>query len=107
VHDPVPEALEKGTATIRGHIERGVERGRIDAADGRAAIERLHAAGSLDQLKDAELVIEAAPENLELKRKLFGELEATVVSPECVLATNTSSLLVTAVASGLAHPERV
>jgi 3-hydroxybutyryl-CoA dehydrogenase len=107
LHDPVPEALDHGLETIRKHIERGVERGRVDALDGTAAIERLHAVDSLDGLNHAELVIEAAPENLELKRKLFGELEANVVNAACVLATNTSSLLVTAVAAGLEHPERV
>jgi 3-hydroxybutyryl-CoA dehydrogenase len=99
LHDPVPEALERGLSQVRKHIERGVERGRIDAADGEAAIGRLHGAGSLADLSDCE--------SLELKRKLFGELEREVVPPGCVLATNTSSLLVTAVAAGLEHPDRV
>jgi 3-hydroxybutyryl-CoA dehydrogenase len=107
LHDPVPAALDRGIETIRKHIERGVERGRIDDLDGAAAIERLHAVDTLAGLSGAELVIEAAPENLELKRKLFADLEAEVVGTDCVLATNTSSLLVTAVASGLEHPERV
>jgi 3-hydroxybutyryl-CoA dehydrogenase len=104
--DPIPAALERGVSTIRKHIDRGIERGRIDHAAGAAAIERLQAVGSMSELTDAELVIEAAPESLELKRKLFAELEADVVSQTCVLATNTSSLLVTAVAAGLKHPER-
>jgi 3-hydroxybutyryl-CoA dehydrogenase len=107
LHDPVPAALERGLGAIRKHIERGVERGRIEPADGEAAIGRLQGVASLKDLSDCELVIEAAPESLELKRKLFGELESDVVSPDCVLATNTSSLLVTAVAAGLEHPDRV
>jgi 3-hydroxybutyryl-CoA dehydrogenase len=60
----------------------------------------------LSALADCDLVIEAAPESLDVKRELFGRL-ADVVSPDCVLATNTSSLSVTAIAAGLARPERV
>ena len=62
--------------------------------------------GDLDALAPCDLVIEAAPEDLEVKRDLFGRL-AEIVGPECVLATNTSSLSVTALAAGLPHPERV
>jgi 3-hydroxybutyryl-CoA dehydrogenase len=107
LHDPVTEALARGVSGVCARIERSVQRGRLTAEEGEAAIDRLHGAPLLEQLKDAELVIEAAPENLELKRKLFSELEADIVSRTCVLATNTSSLLVTALAAGLQHPERV
>jgi 3-hydroxybutyryl-CoA dehydrogenase len=107
LYDPIPEALDKGKASIRKQVERGVERGRIEAADGEAALARVEAASSLDALGDCELVIEAAPEALELKQQLFGQLADEVVSAECVLATNTSSLLVAAIASAIAHPERV
>src|SRR5262249_20061651 len=71
-----------------------------------AARERLELAMTLDQLAAAELVIEAAPESLELKQALFAEL-SSVTQADAVLATNTSSLLVTAVASAVRHPERV
>jgi 3-hydroxybutyryl-CoA dehydrogenase len=57
-------------------------------------------------LADCELVIEAAPERLELKHEMYGKL-SEIVSEQCVLATNTSSLLVTAIATGATHPERV
>jgi 3-hydroxybutyryl-CoA dehydrogenase len=107
LHDPVPDALERGVNSIRGHIARGATRGRWTEADAIAADGRLSAVDSMGALAECELVIEAAPESLELKRKLFGQLEAEVVSADCVLASNTSSLLVTAVASGLQHPERV
>jgi 3-hydroxybutyryl-CoA dehydrogenase len=107
VHDPAPEALERGLASVEKHIKRGIERGRIDGADGAAAIARLEAADSLEALRECELVIEAAPESLELKQKLFGQLADGIVSERCVLATNTSSLLVTAVASRVSRPERV
>ncbi len=107
LHDPVPDALERGIGSIRGHLARGVERGRIDQATADAATARLQAAATLEDLARCELVIEAAPERLELKQALFAQLSESIVSPECVLATNTSSLLVTAIASGASRPERV
>ena len=107
LHDPVPEALERGLEQIKGHLERGVTRGRLSQEDAAAALERLKAAPTLEELAPCELVIEAAPERLELKRDLFAGLSDGIVSEQCVLATNTSSLLVTAIASGAARPERV
>jgi 3-hydroxybutyryl-CoA dehydrogenase len=107
LHDPVAEALGRGARSIEHQLARGVERGRIDQATADAAGERLRPAARLDELAGCELVIEAAPEKLELKQALFAQLSEAIVSPECVLATNTSSLLVTAIASGAKHPERV
>jgi 3-hydroxybutyryl-CoA dehydrogenase len=107
LHDPLPEALEKGLEQIRRHLERGAERGRWSEADAAAAAERLAPAPSLEDLAPCELVIEAAPERLELKQALFETLSNGIVSEDCVLATNTSSLLVTAVARRTSHPERV
>jgi 3-hydroxybutyryl-CoA dehydrogenase len=102
VHDPVPEALERGLAGARERLERDVEKGRAR----RERLGPLEPAGSLAELADAGLVIEAAPEDLAIKRELFSEL-AGVVGEECVLATNTSSLSVTALAAGVPGPERV
>src|ERR1700722_17853633 len=107
LHDPIPEALERGTNAIRGQLAKSATRGRITEERAKAADERLTAAATIDELAPCELVIEAAPESLELKQKLFAQLEAGIVSPERVLATNTSSLLVTAVATGLERPRRV
>ncbi|HEY1521779.1 MAG TPA: 3-hydroxyacyl-CoA dehydrogenase NAD-binding domain-containing protein [Solirubrobacteraceae bacterium] len=107
LHDPFPDALEKGLERIRGHLERGAERGRWSSEEASGAAGRLEAAGALEDLGPCELVIEAAPEKLELKQQLFGALSAGIVSDDCVLATNTSSLLVTAVASAVTGPERV
>src|SRR4051794_15056041 len=81
LYDPDPEALARGP----------------DAAD---------ATTDLGAFADCELVIEAAPEDLAIKRELFARL-AEVVTPACVLATNTSSLSVTALAAGVPRPERV
>ncbi len=107
LHDPAPEALEAGLDRIRGHLARGVERGRLSAEDAEAASARLAGAPALKDFAEAELVIEAAPERLELKRDLFARLSEEVVSERCVLATNTSSILVTAVAGAAKRPERV
>jgi 3-hydroxybutyryl-CoA dehydrogenase len=107
LHDPDSAALERGLEGIRARLHRAVERGRLSASDAAAAAERLAPAPSLEGLAACDLVIEAAPERLEVKRELFARLSEQIVSDECVLATNTSSLLVTAVASGATRPERV
>jgi 3-hydroxybutyryl-CoA dehydrogenase len=107
LHDPLPDALERGLGRIRAQLERGVERDRLSASEAADAAARLEAAPALEDFAACELVIEAAPERLEIKHKLFAHLSEQVVSDECVLATNTSSLLVTAVASAAVRPERV
>ncbi len=107
LHDPDRAALDRGHERIRSQLERGVERGRLSASDAADAAARLEAAPALEDFAACELVIEAAPERLEIKHELFARLSEQVVSDECVLATNTSSLLVTAVASAASRPERV
>ncbi|MBM3667412.1 MAG: 3-hydroxybutyryl-CoA dehydrogenase, partial [Actinobacteria bacterium] len=106
LYDPDPKALFGGVDRAVGSIERGVEQGRQTAEASVAAIGRLRPAPRLDDLAGCELVIEAAPEELELKRELFGRLERAC-GPEAVLASNTSSLSVTAIAEGTERPERV
>jgi 3-hydroxybutyryl-CoA dehydrogenase len=97
VHDPDAGALERGIASARGRLEK---RGPEGAAD------RLEGAGTLEDLAPCGLVIEAAPERLEVKRELFARLSA-VVAEDAVLATNTSSIPVTAIAPAASHPGRV
>jgi 3-hydroxybutyryl-CoA dehydrogenase len=106
LHDPISDALEQGTERIKERLARDAERGRIEADQTRAAIERLRAVGELDALAPCELVIEAAPERLELKHELYERLSA-IVTGDCVLATNTSSFLVTAIARAASNPGRV
>ncbi len=103
LHDPIPEALAKGEERLRGALAKGAERGRWSEADAEAAAARARFAASLDELAGCGLVIEAAPEELELKRELFGRL-ARICGPDAVLATNTSSLSVTAIAAGVPTP---
>jgi 3-hydroxybutyryl-CoA dehydrogenase len=107
LHDPIPDALEAGLERIRAQLKRGVERGRLAAEAASEARDRLKAAPALEDLSACELVIEAAPERLELKRELFARLSDGIVADDCILATNTSSLLVTAVAGAAKRPERV
>ncbi len=108
LHDPVPEALVRGLESIHRQLDRGAARGRLTAEQAATAAARLEPADALDGFGPCELVIEAAPESLELKRALFAELSEGLVAEHCVLATNTSSLLVTAIAAGVGtRPERV
>jgi 3-hydroxybutyryl-CoA dehydrogenase len=106
LHDPIPDALEKGAASLHVNLDKGAERGRWTADDAAAAHERLSTAASLDGLAGCELVIEAAPERLDLKRELFSKL-SEICEPGTVLATNTSSIPVTQIASAAAEPENV
>jgi 3-hydroxybutyryl-CoA dehydrogenase len=106
LHDPVPEALQAGAAKLREALDKGAERERWTRDEANAAAERLVVEQGLEGLAGCDLVVEAAPESLELKRELFATLEG-VCGTETVLATNTSSLSVTAIAAGLDHPERV
>jgi 3-hydroxyacyl-CoA dehydrogenase/enoyl-CoA hydratase/carnithine racemase len=100
------ERLDRGVAYVHGEIDGLLGKKRI----GRDEANRLTAlvTGSLtkDAFADADFVIEAVFEELKVKQQVLAEVEAEV-SPECVLATNTSSLSITEMASGLAHPERV
>jgi len=102
LHDPVPEALERGITGAQAGLSKWVEKGRVDASAARL----LEPAGSLDGLAPCDLVIEAAPERAELKRDLFGAL-SMVCGDDVVLATNTSSIPVTSLASAAARPENV
>lgn len=107
LYDPVPEALERGLTRAREGLVKEAAKGTLSEEQAACAAARLHAAvPGLDALAECELVIEAAPERPDLKRELFVEL-CEVVSESCVLATNTSSLPVTGIASAATHPERV
>jgi 3-hydroxyacyl-CoA dehydrogenase/enoyl-CoA hydratase/carnithine racemase len=98
--------VDKGVAYVHQEIDKLAAKGRLDA--GKAAKLRGLVSGSVDKdgFADADLVIEAVFEDLKVKKQVWAEVEQ-LVKPECVLATNTSSLSVTAMAADLAHPERV
>ncbi|GAA4591413.1 3-hydroxyacyl-CoA dehydrogenase/enoyl-CoA hydratase/carnithine racemase [Actinoplanes octamycinicus] len=100
------ERVDKGVAYVTGEIDKLVGKRRLD--EGTAAKLRGLISGSVDKsvFADADFVIEAVFENLELKKKIWAEFE-TIVKPEAILATNTSSLSITDMAADLQHPERV
>ena len=107
LHDFDGEALGSGLARARKGIEKLAERGKLSPEEAKAASERLVPVRDYDPFDDAQLVIEAIPERLELKQQLFDRLSRDHVPASCVLATNTSSLPVTAVAAGAKDPSRV
>ncbi len=106
LHDPIPEALQRGLERARDGLRKEAAKGRISEQQAERGIEGLQAVDSLEALAPCELVIEAAPERLELKHELYARL-SQIVSEDCVLASNTSSLLVTALGPAANRPERV
>ncbi|MBO3084225.1 3-hydroxyacyl-CoA dehydrogenase NAD-binding domain-containing protein [Cellulomonas fengjieae] len=100
------ERVDKGLAAVRSSVERLTSTGRISEPAGARLLGSIHGTTDLAEFAACDLVIEAVTEILDLKKKVFAELE-TVVSPTTILATNTSALSVTAMAADLQHPERV
>ncbi|HYH62463.1 MAG TPA: 3-hydroxyacyl-CoA dehydrogenase NAD-binding domain-containing protein, partial [Solirubrobacterales bacterium] len=105
LHDPDPRALASGADRLRASLAKGAGKGLWAPEEAAQAEGRLHT-GGFEALEECEVVIEAAPEDLDLKRKLFAQLEDTC-GPEAVLATNTSSIPVTAIAAETTNPNRV
>jgi 3-hydroxybutyryl-CoA dehydrogenase len=101
-----PELGERGRATIERYLARGVEKGRLSGDERDAALGRLTLTTDLADLADCDLVIEAALEELELKREIFAELDR-VTRPDAILATNTSALAVSEIAEATKQPQRV
>jgi len=106
LRDVNPAAIENAIAEIGGELDAQVAKGRYDEGKGRFLRSLVSGGTGYEGFADCDLVVEAVFEEPELKKQVFAELEA-VVSPECVLATNTSALSVTEMAADLEHPERV
>ncbi|MFF4208800.1 3-hydroxyacyl-CoA dehydrogenase [Streptomyces sp. NPDC001796] len=105
LYDAVPGRAREAAAAIGARLDRLVEKDRLTGAERDAARARLVPAGDLAELADCALVVEAVLERLEVKQQLFRELE-DVVGEDCLLATNTSSLSVTAIGGALRSPGR-
>jgi len=105
LNDISEERIHASLATIASNIARQVERQQVDPAARDAALSRLKPAVDFDAFADCDLVIEAASENEELKRKIFSKLCASL-KPETMLASNTSSISITRLASVTDRPER-
>jgi 3-hydroxybutyryl-CoA dehydrogenase len=101
------EAVADGLAKIAGNLDKGVARGKVSEEDKAGAVARLSGAVDLERaIEGVQVVVEAVPERMDLKRDLFGRLGAAL-GPDVLLATNTSSLSITEIADATEHPERV
>jgi len=99
LEDLLPNALRKAETEIRTNLDKAVELGKVNAADADAAFSRVEYAGSVDEAaREADLVIEAVPEEMESKIEIFTMLDK-ICRPTTILASNTSSLSVTEIAS--------
>jgi 3-hydroxybutyryl-CoA dehydrogenase len=100
-------SLEGALANVRRALESGVQRGKVSEQARREALERIELSPNLDaSVRGAAIVIEAIPENLELKQELFGRVAGSAPD-DAILATNTSSLSISAIAAATGSPERV
>ena len=100
------ESLERGRAHLRHSTDRAVARGKLSAQDQEALVGRVRFSTSLEDLADADLVVEAVPERLELKQEIFAAVDK-LCRPDTILATNTSSLSVTEISVATTTPARV
>jgi 3-hydroxybutyryl-CoA dehydrogenase len=105
LNDLSEDRINAGLATINGNMARQVSKGAISDADRQAALDRIKPARTYDDLSACDLVIEAATENEEVKRKIFTNLSPSL-RPETLLATNTSSISITRLAAATDRPER-
>ena len=103
--DAEPEALDRARSKIEKNLSRQLSKNRIDAAEARAALERVRTETELETLASAPLVVEAVPENRDLKLQIFGRLNE-LCGQETVLASNTSSISITDIAGSVSRPQR-
>jgi 3-hydroxybutyryl-CoA dehydrogenase len=106
LYDVSREFIDRAVARIRSFLDRSRERGRLSAADQETILGRLRVSLDLQDFAAATLVIEAVPEKLDLKQEVFRKLDA-ICPPATLIATNTSSFSVTAIAAATKNPERV
>ncbi len=106
LHDLSPEALANGMERIKRELRRGTEKGKVTPTGATETLSCIHPRKNFRDLANAEIIIEAAYEDLETKKGIFRRLDE-IVAPEAVLATNTSSLSVTAIGSQTRTPESV
>jgi 3-hydroxybutyryl-CoA dehydrogenase len=105
IYDLSKERIEAGLATINGNLARQVTNGKISDEDRKAALALISGSSDVNDLAPADLVIEAATEDETVKRKIFATI-CPVLKPEALIATNTSSLSITRLASATDRPER-
>lgn len=99
------DALQRATARIQGYVQKGVQKGKLDAALGEALLTNLRTSTDYASISDANWVVEAATEDLPLKRKIFAQIES-IVRPTALITSNTSSIPASELYCELRHPER-
>ncbi|GGA62401.1 3-hydroxybutyryl-CoA dehydrogenase [Nitratireductor aestuarii] len=105
LYDVAQDRLEASIATVSGNLARQVATGKIDEQKRMEALRRIQHATSIEMLADTDLVIEAATEDESVKRKIFAQL-CPILNPEAIIASNTSSISITRLASQTDRPER-
>lgn len=105
LYDAAETALARGLSGIKASLEKLASKGKLTADQASAAHGRIEPAARLASLKDCDLVVEAVVENLEVKKKIFAELDA-VLPPHAILASNTSSISITVLAASTKRPDR-
>jgi len=100
------EALARGRESIERNLAKGIQLGKITEQDRDEALQRIRGATQFEEIRDADLIIEAAPEILQLKQQLLRDAEP-LINAQCIFATNTSSLSITEIASVSQRPENV
>jgi 3-hydroxybutyryl-CoA dehydrogenase len=98
-------SVEKGTAIVARNLGRLVTQGSLSADEKGAVLRRITQSTAYDALRPADVVIEAAPENFELKLKILKQIDP-LIRPDAIVASNTSSVSITKLASGISHPDR-
>ncbi|OZI27265.1 3-hydroxyacyl-CoA dehydrogenase [Bordetella genomosp. 7] len=106
LYDTSGDAIASARESLRQLWDKLAQKGKLSHADAEAALARIHPAAALDELADCQVVVEAIVERLDVKRDLFVKLES-IVGPDCILASNTSSLSITAIAAACQRPQRV
>ena len=99
-------SVDKGLATVEKNLDRLIKKEKITEADKAEIMGRVHGSTDISIVKDADLIIEAATEDMEAKKALFAELDQ-LVKPEAIIATNTSSLSITEIAAATGRPDKV
>jgi len=106
ITDISQELADKGKARLEKGLTKRVDKGKITEADKQDVLSRISTAGDLSVAKDADIVIESAVENLDIKKKIFAELDK-IAPPGVILATNTTSLSISAMAEETGRPDKV